>query len=188
VFCGASPGARPAYAEAARALGQTLAARQITLVYGGASVGLMGVLADATLAAGGTAVGVIPRSIEEKELAHPRLSALHVVESMHERKQKMSDLADAFIALPGGYGTLEELAEVLTWAQLGLHRKPCGLLDVEGFFRPLLQYLDAAVSERFLRPQHREMLLVDDAIPRLLDRLATYQAPRVEKWIDRSST
>jgi uncharacterized protein (TIGR00730 family) len=184
VFCGSSAGIHPAYASAARALGATLAARGIGLVYGGGSVGLMGVLADATLEAGGEVVGVIPRALQLRELAHGRLTTLHVVSSMHERKAKMAELAEGFVALPGGMGTLEELAEILTWAQLGLHARPCGLLDVAGYYRPLIAFLDHATSEGFIRPEHRRLVLVAEEPGALLDRFLTWQAPTVERWID----
>jgi uncharacterized protein (TIGR00730 family) len=188
IFCGSSPGARPAYRAAAEGLGTLLAQRGIGLVYGGASVGLMGAVADAALAAGGEVVGVLPRSLARKELAHERLTELRLVDSMHERKAQMAELSDGFVALPGGVGTLEELFEILTWAQLGLHAKPCALLDTAGYFEPLLAVLDRAVDERFLRPPHRAMLLVDEAPERLLDAMVRYRPPRVEKWIDRSET
>jgi uncharacterized protein (TIGR00730 family) len=188
VFCGSSPGAGPDYAALARRLGQALAASGVGLVYGGAQVGLMGIVADSALAAGGSVVGVIPRALEELELAHRGLTELHVVESMHERKALMAELSDGFIALPGGMGTLEELFEVLTWAQLGMHRKPCGLLDVGGYFTRLLGFLDHMVEQGFLRPVHRAMVLVESEPDRLLGAFRTYQAPAVVKWIDRAET
>ncbi len=188
VFCGSSLGARPAYLEAARRLGEVLARRGVGLVYGGASVGLMGIVADAALAAGGEAIGVIPGALQQKEIAHGRLTKLHVVGSMHERKAKMAELSDGFVALPGGLGTLEEFAEVLTWAQLGLHRKPCGLLDVGGYYRPLIAFFDHAVAERFVRPEHRAMVLVEEDPGTLVDRLARYEAPAVPKWIGKKGT
>jgi uncharacterized protein (TIGR00730 family) len=188
VFCGSSLGSRPAYADAARGLGEALARRRIGLVYGGGSIGLMGVVADAALAAGGEVIGVIPRALERRELAHGKLTRLDVVGSMHERKARMAELSDAFVALPGGLGTLEELAEVLTWAQLGLHRKPCALLDAGGYWRPLTAFLDHAVAERFVRHEHRAMVLVDDDPEALLDRLEVYAPPAVERWIDETST
>lgn len=188
VFSGSSPGVRPEYGAAARALGMALGRRGLGLVYGGAKVGLMGVVADATLAAGGEAIGVIPERLMTKELAHTGLTELRVVSSMHDRKREMADLADAFVALPGGIGTLEELTEVLSWAQLGLHAKPCGLLDVAGYFDRLVAFLDHAVAERFLRPQHRGMLLAAADADALLERLAAYRAPAVEKWLDRDTT
>jgi hypothetical protein len=188
VFCGSSPGAGPAYAEGARQLGRTLATAGVGLVYGGAQVGLMGVLADTVLAAGGQVVGVIPRALQELEIAHTGLTSLRVVGSMHERKAMMAELADGFVALPGGMGTLEELFEVLTWAQLGMHRKPCGLLDIDGYFTALLRFLDHMVEQGFLRAEHRAMLLVEDEPERLLARLDAYEAPAVVKWIDRRQT
>jgi uncharacterized protein (TIGR00730 family) len=184
VFCGSSPGARPAYRAAAHALGAALARRGIGLVYGGGRVGLMGTVADAVLAHGGRAVGVIPAALVAREAAHEGLTALHVVESMHERKALMARLSQAFVALPGGLGTLEELCEVLTWSQLGLHAKPCAVLDVEGYFDPLLALLDRAVAEGFVRPEHRALLIEERDPERLLDRLARAHAPQVEKWID----
>ena len=188
VFCGSSPGARQEYAAAARALGAALVRRNLGLVYGGAKVGLMGVVADTVLAAGGEVIGVIPNRLMTRELAHPGLSELRVVASMHDRKREMADLADAFLALPGGIGTLEELTEVLSWAQLGLHGKPCGVLDVAGYFGQLIAFLDHAVAERFLPSEHRAMLLVAPDPDGLLDRLAAYRPPAIEKWLDRDTT
>jgi uncharacterized protein (TIGR00730 family) len=167
-------------------LGRTLAKRHIGLVYGGASVGLMGILADAALEAGGSVIGVIPEALAGKEIAHEGLTALRIVGSMHERKAVMADLSDGFIALPGGMGTLEEFFEIVTWAQLGLHGKPCGLLDVEGYFTPLLTFLDRAVEERFVKQVHRGLLLVAAGPTALLDAFAKHRAPVAEKWIDRS--
>jgi uncharacterized protein (TIGR00730 family) len=172
VFCGSSPGARPAYLEAARSLGSLLAQRRIGLVYGGASVGLMGAIADAVLAGGGEAIGVIPRSLLDRELAHDGLSELHVVETMHQRKALMAQLSDAFVILPGGAGTLDEFFETLTWRQLGLHSKPLALLDVDGFFRPLLALADHLVEEGFVQPAFRAVLLVERDPAALLDLLA----------------
>jgi uncharacterized protein (TIGR00730 family) len=186
VFCGSDRGVRPEYADAARRLGATLASRRLALVYGGGRVGLMGEVASSVLAAGGEVVGVIPRSLYEMEVAHTGVTDLRVVGSMHERKAMMADLSDGFVALPGGLGTLEELFEVLTWAQLGFHEKPCGLLEVAGYFEHLTAFLDHAVAERFLRAEHRGLLLVETSPDALLDRLAEYRPPRVEKWIDRS--
>lgn len=188
VFCGSSPGANPIYLAAAQAMGRTLAGRGLGLVYGGGSVGLMGAVADAALAAGGEVVGVIPRALQLRELAHARLTALHVVGSMHERKARMAELSDGFIALPGGMGTLEELAEMLTWAQLGLHARPVGLLDVGGYFAPLIAFFDHAVAEGFLRPEHRRLLVVGEDPGTLLDRFASWQPPPVERWIDDRSS
>lgn len=188
VFCGASAGTNGRYAELARRLGRTLARRGIGLVYGGGGVGLMGVLADAALEAGGEVVGVIPRALQLRELAHAGLTELRVVRSMHERKAMMADLSEGFVALPGGMGTLEELFEVLTWAQLGLHARPCGLLDVDGYFRPLTAFLDHAVLEGFVRPEHRRILHVDEDPDALLDRFLAYQPPAVQRWVDRASS
>ncbi len=188
VFCGSSAGARPDYRQTALRLGSALAQRGLGLVYGGASIGLMGAVADAVLDAGGEAIGVIPGALSRKEIAHDRLTRLHVVGSMHERKAKMAELSDAFVALPGGIGTLEEFAEVLTWAQLGIHHKPCGLLDVGGYYRPLIAFFDHAVAERFVRPQHREMVLVEEEPEALLDRLGRYRPPHLRKWIDERET
>ena len=188
VFCGSSPGARASYRDAAVRLGAAIARRGLGIVYGGAHVGLMGVVADAALAARGEVVGVLPRALEARELAHRGLSELHVVESMHERKALMAELSDCFIALPGGVGTLEETFEAWTWTQLGLHAKPCALLDVDGYYAPLQTFLDGAVTERFVRSEHRAMLLVDDDPERLLDALERWRAPVVEKWLDRGET
>jgi uncharacterized protein (TIGR00730 family) len=175
VFSGSSPGARPSYSETAAALGREVAARGLRLVYGGASVGLMGAVADAALAAGGEVVGVIPQHLVDREVAHDGLTELRITGSMHERKALMADLADGFVALPGGLGTLEELAEILTWSQLGLQSKPCGLLDVEGFFDPLLAFLDHTVTERFVSRQHRALVLSADRPDALLDLLAAWR-------------
>ncbi len=186
IFCGSSAGTRPVYARAAQSVGQSLAQRGIDLVYGGGKVGLMGIVADACLREGGRAVGVMPRVLVEKEIAHCGLTKLHVVESMHERKALMADLAGAFIALPGGYGTWEEFCEVLTWSQLGLHRKACAVLNVNGYYDPLLTMADRGVAEGFVRQEHREILLADTDPVRLLERLNNYVVPVVDKWIDRS--
>lgn len=182
IFCGSSTGRNPIYAEQAAALGKLLAEREIGLVYGGASVGIMGAVADAVLAAGGEAIGVIPKHLVSAEVAHAGLTELHVTEDMHERKAKMAELSDAFLALPGGVGTLEELAEMWTWAQLGLHGKPIGLVDVAGFFRPLRDFVDHMVTEGFVRPQHRDMVFVDADPEVLLDAFAAYRPPVVPKW------
>ena len=188
VFAGSSAGSRDEYQDAARALGRTLAERGIGLVYGGARVGLMGIIADATLTAGGQAIGVIPAALVAREIAHEGLTELRIVSSMHERKALMADLSDAFIAVPGGWGTLEEFFEVLTWAQLGLHQKPCGLLNVLGYFDGLLSFLEHAVGERFLRREYASMIAVAASPAALLDRLGSYAPPAVEKWIDRATT
>jgi uncharacterized protein (TIGR00730 family) len=185
VFCGSSPGTNDVYREAAQAVGRLLCQRGIELVYGGGNVGLMGVIADACLQGGGRVIGVIPEALQQKELAHTGLSELRVVGSMHERKALMADLADAFIALPGGFGTWDEFCEVLTWAQLGIQRKACAVLNVNGYYDPLLAMADRAVSEGFLRDVHRELLLSDNDAPRLLDRLDGYDVPLVDKWAER---
>ena len=186
VFSGSSPGARPSYAVAAEALGREVATRGMRLVYGGASVGLMGTVADAALAAGGEVVGVIPQHLVDREVAHPGLTELRITTSMHERKALMADLSDGFVALPGGFGTLEELAEILTWSQLGLQSKPSGLLDVEGFFEPLLTFFDHTVTERFVSARHRALLLSAEEPAALLDRLADWRPdPAATKWLDR---
>lgn len=185
VFCGSSTGAHPAYLEAARHLGRRLAERGLGLVYGGASVGLMGALADEALAAGGEVVGVITRPLLDREIGHPRLTRLEVVESMHERKARMAELADAFAVLPGGIGTLEEFFEVWTWGYLGLHRKPCGLLDVNGYYAPLSQLVEHMVAERFLRDETRKAVLFSSGVEELLEWLTTYVPPPVERVVGR---
>jgi uncharacterized protein (TIGR00730 family) len=174
------------YVETAAGLGRLLAGRGIGVVYGGARVGLMGTLADAALAAGGEVIGVIPAGLVAREVAHTGLTDLRIVKSMHERKALMSDLADAFVALPGGWGTLEEFFEVLTWAQLGLHRKPCGLLNVHGYFDTLLDFLDHTVREGFVRIEHSSMIAVAATPEALFERLAAAAPPAVEKWLDRT--
>jgi uncharacterized protein (TIGR00730 family) len=184
VYAGSNAGSDPAYAAAARALGSELAARGAGLVYGGSRVGLMGAVADAVLDAGGEAIGVIPRALLDRELGHRGLTELVVVETMHERKARMAELADAFVALPGGIGTLEELVEVLTWSQLGIHAKPCGVLDAAGFYAGLAAFLDHMVQEGFLRERHRATLISDPEPAALLDRLAGAEPPDVHKWLD----
>jgi uncharacterized protein (TIGR00730 family) len=189
VYCGSSPGRDPAYREAAVALVRTLAARGLGVVYGGAHVGLMGVVADEALAAGAEVIGVIPQALVDREIAHTGLDDLRIVGSMHERKAQMAELADAFVALPGGLGTLEELFEVATWAQLGLHVKPCGLLNVLGYYDGLAGMLDHAVAERFLRPENRAIITVEADPGAMVDALAAWQPPaRVDKLIDREET
>lgn len=194
VFCGSSPGRVPAYRDAAVRLGRLLARRRIRVVYGGAHVGLMGALADAALTAGGRVVGVIPRQLVCREVAHVGLSELHVVESMHERKALMADLSDGFVALPGGFGTLEETFETLTWSQLGIHAKPTGLLNVAGYFDGLVGFVDQAVRERFIRTEHRALVQVAADPVELLAAMAaagvraSAGGPAAEKWIDRTAT
>ena len=182
VYCGSSPGADDVYTEAARALGELLVSTGIGLVYGGAGKGLMGVIADTVLAGGGEVRGVIPRALEGKEIAHEGLTQLHVVDSMHERKSLMAVLADGFVALPGGFGTLEEIIEVLTWGQLQFHNKPCGVLNVDGYFDHLLAFFDHALARGFLSHEHRDMLIVAETPAALLARFDQYSPPAVEKW------
>lgn len=183
VFCGSSSGKKPIYLEMAARLGQALADQGICLVYGGAAVGLMGAVADAALANGGEVIGIIPQSLQEKEIAHKGLTDLRVVGSMHERKALMAELSDGFIAMPGGIGTLEEIFEVWTWAQLGYHRKPCALLNVDGFYNGLTSFLDNLVEEAFVKSNHRQMLIVEDEVANLLAAIECYEAPAVAKWI-----
>ncbi len=185
VYCGSNTGTRESYRLAAEELGAELARRGITLVYGGGNIGLMGVVADAALAASGRVVGIIPRALMEKELGHTGLTELKVVASMHERKALMAELSDGFIALPGGFGTLEELCEVATWTQLGFQRKPCGLLNVDGFYDGLLSFLDHATAERFIRTEHRGIVLSASRPVELIDRLAAFELPVMRKWIDK---
>jgi uncharacterized protein (TIGR00730 family) len=188
VFCGSNGGADPAYLAAAEAVGTGLAQRGIRVVYGGGRVGMMGAVADAARRAGGEVVGVIPQQIFDLEIGHTGLDDLRVVGSMHERKALMAELSDAFVALPGGIGTLEELFEVYTWAQLGIHAKPLALLDVAGYYRPLAAFLDHAVAQRFLRPETREMLAVADDFDGLLQTLERWQPAPMHKWIDLDQT
>ncbi len=187
LFCGSSPGVDPAFKFAAAALGTTLAHNNIRLIYGGGHVGLMGVAADACLAAGGEVVGVIPRKLMEKEVGHAGLTQMHVVETMHERKALMTELCDGFIALPGGYGTLDELFEALTWQQLAYHLLPVGVLNVSGFFDHLVQFLDHARNQRLLRDAHRDSLIVDTDLTALIARMRVFVPPNNEKWLDRAS-
>jgi uncharacterized protein (TIGR00730 family) len=187
VFCGSNRGVNPVYTAAAEQVGQELARRNISLVYGGGNVGLMGVLADAVLRAGGQVIGVIPETLMAKEVGHRGLSDLRIVKTMHERKALMADLADGFVALPGGVGTFEEFFEVVTWAQIGLHSKPCGLLNVEGFYDPLLRLLDHSIEEGFIRASHRSLVVVQSEFTVLLDEMAHYSAPIDPKWIDRAT-
>ncbi len=186
IFCGSSPGARPAYTEAAEDLGMLLVQKGITLVFGGATVGLMGRLADTVVSEGGEAIGVIPQALVDREIAHLGLTDLHVVDTMHERKQRMADLSDAFVALPGGLGTLDELFEIYTWGQLGMHGKPIGLMNVEGYFDGLVAFLEHAVAERFVREDHRDMLIIEEEPTPMLERLQSFDpASLTPKWIDR---
>jgi uncharacterized protein (TIGR00730 family) len=186
VYCGSSPGADPGFAAAAGALGGLLARRGIRLVYGGGHVGLMGIVADAALGQGGEVHGVITRALEAKELAHRGLTTLTVVETMHERKAAMADMADGFVMLPGGFGTLDEFFEVVAWTQLGVHVKPCGILNVHGFFDPLLALFARATEQQFLRLDHRDLVIVEPDPARLIDRLGSWEPVVVDKWLNRS--
>lgn len=188
VFCGSSVGNQAIYRDVAVAMGSLLASRGIGLVYGGGHVGLMGVVADAVLAGGGEVIGVIPQALADREIAHSGLTELRVVDSMHTRKAMMADLSDAFIAMPGGVGTFEEFFEAVTWTQLGLHRKPCGLLNAGGFYTALAVFIDQAVTEGFIKPVHRAFIVVDDNPERLLDTLAKVELPDVPKWIRKDET
>ena len=187
VYCGSRPGSQPDYPEAAETLARALVRRKIEVVYGGASVGTMGVLANTVLAEGGHVIGIIPQAIVDREVVHRGLSDLRVVTSMHERKVLMAELSDGFIALPGGLGTLDEVFEILTWGQLGLHQKPCGLHNIRDYYRGLIDFLNHAVAERFITDMHRAMLLVEEEPERLLEHFERYQVPAVAKWVDRTS-
>jgi len=188
VYCGSNPGKLTDYREAARVLGHELAARNLGLVYGGASIGVMGAVADAVLEKGGEAIGVIPLALATREVAHSGLNDLFVVDSMHERKAKMAELSDGFIALPGGWGTIEEIFEMLTWAQLGFHQKPCGLLNISGYYDHLFTFLEHAIDQRFVREEYRPMIMMEQTADDLLDRYMKYQAPTVKKWIGPEET
>ena len=188
IYCGSSPGRLEAYSTAASALAQALVSRNIRLVYGGAGIGLMGRVADEVLKLGGQAIGIIPKALAHKEVAHKNLTELHVTDSMHERKMLMAELSDGFIALPGGIGTLEELFEIWTWAQLGFHNKPCGLLNVEGYYDLLIGFLDHVAAEQFFKKDHHALLLVETNPDVLLDRYATYQSPELKHWLGKNET
>jgi uncharacterized protein (TIGR00730 family) len=188
VYCGSSSGARQAYTDAAQALGKALVRRGLGLVYGGSNVGLMATLADTVLSQGGEVIGVIPEPLVAKEVAHRGLTELRIVHSMHERKALMAELADAFIAMPGGFGTLEEFSEIVTWIQLGLHRKPCGLLNVEGYYNGLLAFLDHAVAEGFIHSDYRAVVLTDAEPDALVQKILSATLPHLRKWIDRDET
>jgi uncharacterized protein (TIGR00730 family) len=188
VFCGSSHGFAPEYGEKAKELGRAIAARGWTLVYGGGNVGLMGVVADAVIAAGGKVIGVIPEALLARELGHHGVTELRVVNTMHERKAMMADLADAFIAMPGGIGTFEEFFEVLTWAQLGIHHKPCGLLDTRGYYQPVMDLLTNAVTEGFLRAEHQQMVLKAEGVEELLAQMEAHKPPLTAKWMKKSET
>ncbi len=188
IYCGSSPGRLEAYGSAAYALAESLVSRNIRLVYGGAGIGIMGMVADQVLKLGGQAIGVIPKALAHKEVAHKNLTQLHITQSMHERKMLMAELADGFIALPGGIGTLEELFEIWTWAQLGFHNKPCGLLNVEGYYDSLIRFLDHVLAEQFVKIHHHALLIVETDPGALLDRYAIYQPPPVKHWVDKDET
>lgn len=188
VFCGSNAGANPAFLRAAERVGVFLVRENVELVYGGGRVGLMGKIADTVLAAGGKVIGVIPESLAIKEVAHQSLTELHVVDSMHERKALMAELADGFIALPGGFGTFEEFCEIVTWAQLGIHRKPCALLNVNGFYDHLTAMFDSATAQNFIADEHRRLVLIESDIEKLYGLMKNYRSPAIEKWLDKKST
>ena len=183
VYCGSSPGRLEAYSQAANLLAESLVTENIQLIYGGASIGIMGMVADRVLALGGQVVGVIPQALSHKEVAHPNLTELHITHTMHERKMLMAELADGFIALPGGIGTLEELFEIWTWAQLGIHNKPLGLLNVAGYFDDLIRFLDHMTEQAFFKSRHRQMLMVESQPEPLLNRLLNFQYPTIHPWL-----
>lgn len=187
VYCGSRSGGKAEYAAVASTLGQTLAEQQLTLVYGGASVGLMGAIADSVLEHGGEVIGVMPKALVDREIAHSGLTDLRIVESMHARKATMAELSDAFVAMPGGLGTLEELFEILTWSQLGLHRKPCALLNIRHFYDPLIHFLDEATYEGFIQYHHRRMLVIANSPHSLIELLREYQAPEAKQWLSQDS-
>lgn len=188
VFCGSSPGTSPRYLESAKACGKALAQRDWLLVYGGGRTGLMGAVADATLEAEGKVIGVIPDFLNSREIAHHGVTQLEVVQTMHQRKARMEELADAFIALPGGFGTFEELLEMITWAQLGLHRKPLGAFDIDGYYQPLKAQIDRAIDDGFITPNFQDLLILDDSIDGLLDKIGSSQPPQFERFLDRKWT
>jgi len=185
VYCGSSPGLLPEYTKAAFGFGQLVARRKLTLVYGGGNVGLMGALADGAVAENGKVIGVMPRRLIDKEIAHQGIAELHSVQTMHERKTKMADLSDAFVALPGGFGTLEEIFEVYTWTQLNLQAKPCAFLNVAGFYTPLIKFLDHVVVQQFVKPEHYQALIVEDDAEEILERIKSYQHKIIDKLTDR---
>lgn len=182
IFCGSSNGSSKVYKEDAIKLGKELAKREITLVYGGASVGIMGAVADSVLNEGGEVIGVIPKLLEDREISHTNLTELYIVDTMHERKAKMAELADGFIALPGGPGTLEEFFEVFTWAQIGLHQKPCGILNINNYYNPLLDLLDHMVEQEFLQEKYRSLAILDSNPKALIDKLYTYEPPTIKTY------
>lgn len=188
VYCGSSSGRLDVYGDAALLLAEALVKRNIKLVYGGASIGIMGMVANQVLKLGGQVIGVIPKALSHKEIAHQHLTELHITPSMHDRKMLMAELSDGFIALPGGIGTLEELFEIWTWAQLGFHNKPCGLLNVAGYYDSLIQFLDHVLAEQFVKPQQRDLLLVEQQPDVLLERYVNYQAPVIKSWVSKEDT
>jgi uncharacterized protein (TIGR00730 family) len=188
VFCGSNNGLNPSFLETSEKVGKFLAGQKIELVYGGGRVGLMGKIADTVLANGGKVIGAIPESLANKEIAHQGLTELHIVQTMHERKALMAELSDGFIALPGGFGTFEEFFEIVTWAQLGIHQKPCALLNVNGFYDHLIAMIDGTTSENFIREEHRGIVLIENEIERLFDLMKNYRPPAIEKWIDKKLT
>ncbi len=188
VFCGSNNGSNPLFLEAAEAVGLFLVQNHLELVFGGGRVGLMGKVADTVMANGGKVIGVIPEQLATREVAHAGLTELHVVDSMHERKAMMADFSDGFIALPGGFGTFEEFCEILTWAQLGIHQKPCALLNVAGYYDALVALFDQATNQQFIRPEHRSLVLVDSKIENLFQKMKEFEPPVLEKWLDKSST
>ncbi|MFV0388297.1 MAG: TIGR00730 family Rossman fold protein [Pyrinomonadaceae bacterium] len=188
VFCGSNMGLKPIYAESAKKLGKALVERNLELVYGGGRVGLMGVIAETVLELGGTAIGIIPESLAKKEIAYHGLNELIVVESMHKRKAMMEEFSDGFIALPGGFGTFEELCEMVTWGQLGFHRKPCGILNIDGFYDPLIQLFDESTSEGFIRSEHRETVLIEAEPEKILLQMEEYIPPVLPKWLDKDES
>ncbi len=188
VFCGSNPGTNPVYMKTAEKLGLFLAEKGVSVVYGGGRVGLMGQVADTVMENGGKVIGIIPHSLAEKEVAHQGLTELHVVDSMHTRKAMMAEYSDGFIALPGGFGTFEELCEIITWAQLGFHSKPCGFLNIEGYYDPLVELFDKATREKFVRVEHRKLVLIENEIEKIFEAMINYRPPKLEKWLERDET
>ncbi len=188
VFCGSNPGKNPVYMEAAENVGLFLVKNGIELVFGGGRVGLMGKIADTVMANGGRVIGIIPKSLSDKEVAHQGLTELHIVDSMHIRKAMMEDLSDGFIALPGGFGTFEELCEIITWAQLGFHSKPCGFLNIQGYYDPLVELFDRATWEQFVRPEHRKLVIIESEIEPMFNAMKNYRSPVFTKWLDKEET
>ncbi len=188
VYCGSSLGKKDAYATAAKSLAESLVARNITLVYGAASIGIMGTVADQMLKLGGQVIGVIPKALAHKEITHSNLTELYVTQSMHERKMKMAELSDGFIALPGGIGTMEELFEIWTWAQLGFHKNPCGLLNIDGYYNALIQFVDHMQQEQFVKSKHHDLLMIADDPEKLLEKFISYTPPEITQWVEKDET